>query len=202
MGDPFQDRPYWDGWLETATREELKALQERKLQAQVEWVFHRSPYWHERLREAGLSPRDIRTVEDLAQVPFLDKKAFLEETASPPYGHFLCYPLEEIERQGAIVYRTTGTTGRQGQFINTYEGWQLYGDEGIRLLWSGGMRPGDYILNTFPYSMWAAGWGFQFAARKAGFILLAGVPPLDTSMRAGSWWTAGPRGSSSAHPKP
>ena len=175
---------YWGGAIETASRNVMRAHQEAKLRSLVDWIYARCPFWTRKFDEIKVKPEDVRTLEDLAELPYITKAVYADNMDSnPPYGDFLCYPEEEIHRLGAILYRTTGTTGKQRWFINTHEGFQHNGDAGIRSLWLAGIRPGDTVMATFPLSLWAAGWGFYYGCRKAGMTFLAGGPPYDTRMR-------------------
>lgn len=175
---------YWAGPIETASRDELRAWQEERLAPLVDWLFERCPFWRRTFDEVGARPGDVRKIEDLARLPYLTKAIYAENMdAHPPYGEFLCYPEDEIHRMGAILYRTTGTTGRQRWFINTHEGYQHFGDQGLRALWCAGIRPGDVVMSTLPLSLWSAGWGFYYGCRKAGMTFLSAGPPYDTRMR-------------------
>lgn len=175
---------YWAGPIETASREELRRHQEQKLRPLVDWIYARCRYWRDVFDEIGARPQDIRTLEDLARLPYVNKRLYSRNMdLRPPYGDFLCYPEEEIHRQGAMVYRTTGTTGKQRWFINTHEGFELFGDQGVRNLWQAGVRPGATIMATFPMSLWGAAWGFYYASRKANMTFLPAGPPYDTRAR-------------------
>jgi phenylacetate-CoA ligase len=88
-----------------------------------------------------------------------------------------------VHKKGAIVYRTTGTTGKAREFINTHEGFGHFGEQGVRNLWMAGVRPGDFAMGTFPMSLWGAGWGYYYGCRNAGITFLAGGPPYDTRAR-------------------
>lgn len=175
---------YRGGDIETASSKELRAYQEKKLRPLVDWLYARCPFWRKRFEERGVLPEGIRTLEDLSALPYITKAIYAAEMdASPPYGEFLCYPLEDILRKGAIVYRTTGTTGKAREFVNTHEGFSYFGEQGVRNLWLAGVRPGDFVMGTFPMSLWAAGWGYYYGCRASGITFLAGGPPYDTRMR-------------------
>lgn len=175
---------YLGGRIETASRDELRAHQESKLRPLVDWLYARCPYWTKKFDEIGARPQDIRTLEDLAALPYITKRAYAENMDThPPYGEFLCYPEKEINARGAIVYRTTGTTGKQRWFINTHEGFQHFGDQGLRNLWCAGARPGDKVMMTLPLSLWSAAWGFYYGCRKANITFLPAGPPYDTRSR-------------------
>lgn len=182
IAEPFPQ--YLAGRIETASREELRSYQEQKLRPLVDWLYRRCRYWTNKFDEVGAKPGDIKTLEDLASLPYVTKRSYADNMdGNPPYGDFLCYSEEEIHRNGAIVFRTTGTTGKQRWFINTHEGFQHFGDQGLRNLWSAGVRPGDKVMMTLPLSLWSAGWGFYYGCRKANITFLAGGPPYDSRSR-------------------
>ena len=175
---------YRGGAIETASRDEVRAFQERKLRPLVDWLYDRCDYWHRTFDEQGIKPQDVQTLEDLARLPYVTKALYAASMdAHPPYGEFLCYPLEEIHRAGAIVYRTTGTTGKQRWFINTHKGFAHFGEQGVRNMWLAGVRPGHFVMAIFPMSLWAAGWGYYYGCRETGINFLPGGPPYDSRMR-------------------
>jgi phenylacetate-CoA ligase len=172
------------GAIETASRDELRHHQEQKLRPLVDWMYARCGFWKRKFDEVGAKPQDVRTLEDLARLPTVSKRSYASEMdEKPPYGEFLCYPEEEVNRLGAILYRTTGTTGKQRWFINTHDGFQHFGNQGLRNLWYAGVRPGDKIMMTLPLSLWSAGWGFYYGCRKANITFIAGGPPYDSRSR-------------------
>lgn len=175
---------YLAGSIETASRDELRHHQEQKLSPLAHWMYERCGYWKKKFDEVGAKPQDVRTLEDLAKLPYVSKRSYAEEMdRKPPYGEFLCYREDEINQRGAILYRTTGTTGKQRWFINTHEGFQHFGNQGLRNLWYAGVRPGDKIMMTLPLSLWSAGWGFYYGCRKANITFIPGGPPYDSRSR-------------------
>lgn len=175
---------YLAGPVETASRDELRAYQEKKLRPLVDWLYERCRYWKTQFQEIGAKPQDINTLEDLAALPYVTKRSYAANMdANPPYGDFLCYSEPEINQRGAILFRTTGTTGKQRWFINTHEGFQHFGDQGLRNLWCAGVRPGDKVMMTLPLSLWSAGWGFYYGCRKANITFIPAGPPYDSRTR-------------------
>lgn len=178
---------YWSGWVEYAPREEIKALQERKLREQVQYIFAHSRFWRDRFRSAGITPDDIRTVDDLSRVPYMHKgihAAHLEEENSL-YGGLLCRPLEEVHQRGGILLSTSGTTAKPRRFILDREEWDIYADASARVVWTAGIRPGDVAFLPFPLTLWTAGWVFQLAFERIGVTCIASGPPFDTKQRLG-----------------
>ncbi len=89
----------WNPEYECMDRSELHALQLRRLQMSVAWVYERVPYYREQLDALGIKPRDIRTLDDLRKLPFTDKAA-LRDTY--PFGMF-AVPLDEVVRLAFVV---------------------------------------------------------------------------------------------------
>lgn len=145
----------------------------------------RSPYWARRFREEGADPASVRRPDDLYRLPALDKRRYMAVLAEDEagYGGLLCEDLDAIRRAGAVVYHSTGTTGAQARFINTHEGFQVFGDQGARLLEAAGADPGDVVMITFPLSFWAAGWGIYYGARALPATLVPAGAPADGLMR-------------------
>ena len=79
----FAHLPIFDRAIECSSRERIRAIQLEKLIAQVEWTYERVPWYRQRMDEMGVSPRDIRTLEDVRKLPFTDKSV-LRDTF--PYG--------------------------------------------------------------------------------------------------------------------
>ena len=64
---------YWAGSIETASRDELRAYQEKHLAPLVDWLGERCPFWRRKFEEIGVRPGDVRTLEDLASLPYITK---------------------------------------------------------------------------------------------------------------------------------
>lgn len=170
--------------IEQRSRSEILAFQAARLPGAVENLM-RSPFWRSRFAESGIDPATIRHPDDLYRAPTIDKHAYSAALAASPatYGGLLTRELDEINKAGAIAYRTTGTSGKQGKFINTHEGFQMFGDQGLALIKSAGAQPGDAVMLTWPLSFWAASWGFYYASRVGPFLIVPAGPPADTNMR-------------------
>lgn len=181
QGEMLTENPFEYQGLSSKDRE---TLQRRKLRALVEFLNDRSVYWRQAFREAGFGGKTIGSPNELVDWPWMDKGRYLADMAEHhPYGRLLCEPLEDIKQAGAMVYHTTGTSGRQGHFINTVKGYQLYGADWARILTMAGLKPGDRFMPCFPFSLWAAGWGAVHSSILARFILIPGGAPIHNELR-------------------
>ncbi len=94
--------------VETASVDEVRALQDRKLRKQMAYLKAHSPFVAEKLASAGASFEDIRTVDDLAGLPFTTKQDLRDsQRLDPPFGGHAAATRERIVR----VHASSGTTG-------------------------------------------------------------------------------------------
>jgi len=145
----------------------------------------KSKFWQERFKEAGCDPSSIKDMDDLYRAPWIAKADYFAALTKKPetYGDLLTSDVQSIREKGAIVYHTTGTSGKQGRFLNTLEDFNVFSDQGAELIKAAGGKPGDSVLIIFPLTFWAAGWGFCHGARLGRFTLLPAGAPADTAMR-------------------
>jgi phenylacetate-CoA ligase len=169
--------------LESQDRSEVEAWQLARTIDQTKWVS-RSRYWADAISRSGLSEASLTMPDDFLGFPYLDKDSYKSDmTQSPPYGGFLCRALGEIEQEGAHLFRTTGTTGRQTSIIKSQSDLRDFARCGARNLAVAGAQPGDYVFMTFPYSMWTAAWGYYNGASLVGTTIIPAGAPMPTEMR-------------------
>ena len=96
---------YYQPEIECASREQLKRWQSERLVAQVRRVWENVPYYRKKMEEKGVTPEDIRGVEDLPKLPFLSKADLRD---AYPYG-LMGKPLKDCVR----IHSTSGTTGKR-----------------------------------------------------------------------------------------
>ena len=96
---------YYQKEFETASREEIRALQSERLIKTVRRVYENVELYRRRMDEAGVRPEDIRSVDDIVKLPFTQKQD-LRDTY--PYGMFAA-PMENVVR----LHASSGTTGKQ-----------------------------------------------------------------------------------------
>ncbi len=154
------ERKYFQPELETMPVEKLKALQLARLQEQLANVYGNNPYFRKVYDDAGFAPGDVKSLDDLAKVPFMEKK-----TVRGGYPMGIVTGKREDLRE---MHSTSGTTGKPVMVFATQADLDLWGDRCARHLWMTGVRPGDIFLNSFGYGLPTGGFGFHYGAQRMG----------------------------------
>ncbi len=145
--------------IETLAKDQLKALQLQRLQAIVERAYHQNQFYRNLYDQVGVKPSDIKALEDLRKLPFLEKKTV---RAAYPYG----LALASLGGAGGVVevHSTSGTTGKSVPVFATKKDIENWAELNARELWMTGMRPGDILMNCYGYGMPTGGFGFHYGA--------------------------------------
>jgi len=146
---------------ETWSRSEIEAWQLEALQATVKHCMD-SPFYRERFKSIGLSPSDIRSLEDLRKIPFTTKQD-LRDTY--PFG-IASVPLDKCVR----LHSSSGTTGNPTVILHSQKDLNEWANAVARCLWMVGCRPEDVFQNSSGYGMFTGGLGFQYGAEKVGML--------------------------------
>ena len=148
------DRRFWNEEIETLPPAARRRLEDGRLVDQIAYEYETSPYYRAKLDAAGLRPADIRGVDDLPAIPFMEKT---EVAASQADGTLLgvnqCAPLELIVR----IQATGGTTGQPIRIGLTRRDIGDYGEMGARALWAMGCRPGEVVFECMNYNLYSGG---------------------------------------------
>jgi phenylacetate-CoA ligase len=151
---------YWDEKFESMPAAELQKSQLRKLKETVEWVYERVPFYRRKLDEAGMKPKSIKALEDIAKLPFTVKNDLRDNY---PFG--LCaVPLSQVVR----VHASSGTTGKPITGPYTAEDLQQWTDCMARNLWAAGVRPDDIAQNAYGHGLFTGGLGFHQGLSRLG----------------------------------
>jgi phenylacetate-CoA ligase len=148
--------------FETLPRERLQALQLERLRALVSRVKERVPFYRERL--APVQPGDIRTLDDLAKLPFT-RKDDLRETY--PFGSF-AVPRSECIR----VHASSGTTGKPIVAGYTRNDVELFARVNARVLAMAGAEPGMMLHNAYGYGLFTGGLGLHYGGELLGLTVV------------------------------
>jgi phenylacetate-CoA ligase len=145
-------------------RTELAALQLRRLQSTVAWVYERVPYYREQLEASGIKPRDIKSLADVRRLPFTDKTA-LRDTY--PFGMF-AVSLDEVVR----LHSSSGTTGKPIVVGYTRGDINTWTELTARVSASAGVHRGDLVDMSFLYGMFTGGWGMHYGIERLGATII------------------------------
>ena len=169
FGMELPGSPYWNEKMETMPWDEVCKLHEKLLRAQIKYVWDKSSFYHRKLREAGLTPDDIKTLKDLQKVPFTTKEELrrsLDE--APPYGLHVCAPKDKIVR----VHASSGTTGRPTLQCITKHDRETWTELVSRVFWCHGIRPGDTVAFGFSLAFFVGGLPLKDACENIGATFL------------------------------
>jgi phenylacetate-CoA ligase len=145
---------FWNERMETMRPAELRELESQRLAGQIAYNHATSPLLAAKLDEVGAAPADIRTVEDLALLPFMEKHEIAGSQAGGAIlGANQCATIEDIVR----IQGTGGTTGQPMRIGWTRRDVDSYGEMGARALWAMGCRPGDIVFTCMNFSLYAGG---------------------------------------------
>ncbi len=155
-------RPYWNRALETMPRERLEKMQARMLREVVERAYRKSIFYRDLYRDAGIMPSDIRTLEDVRKLPFVDKAAI---ASTYPFGMRMC-----DQSKVRSLHAATTTTRHIVPIFATALDLDHWAERCARILWMVGLRPGDFLQNAFRFGLSTGGIGFHLGAKRAGII--------------------------------
>ncbi len=144
--------------IEAMPRDALKTLQSERLCWQVRRMYERVPLFRSRMDELGLIPDDIRSVEDLARLPFSYKQDLRDHY---PYGLF-AEPMQNIKR----VHASSGTTGKQIVVGYTQGDLDRWAQCVSRSLCAAGATNESIVQNAFGYGFFTGGFGVHSGAEN------------------------------------
>ena len=162
----------WNPVLETMPREKLRELQLKKFRRITQWAYEHSRFHRRLYAQAGFTPADIKTFEDIALVPKVEKKMMQDiQGLDPyPYGDMLCVPLEEV-----TTYRqTSGTTGQPVYQADSWQDWEWWSEAWSYILSAQGYRKSDRVFLPFGYNVFVAFWAAHYGAEKLGCEVVPG----------------------------
>ena len=150
--------------METLSRDALMALQSERLVATVNRVYDNVPSYRARMDDAGISPGDIRSIEDLVKLPFTTKDDLRDNY---PFGLFTV-PMDDIVR----IHASSGTTGKPTVVGYTHEDIGIWAEVMARTLAAGGATRSDVVHNAYGYGLFTGGLGAHYGAERLGATVI------------------------------
>ncbi len=158
MGNYFQPS------IETASREEILAIQNEKIVKQVRHAYENVKYYRDLMDAKGVKPEDIRGVEDIKKLPFLSKADLRE---AYPYG-LLGTDLKDCVR----IQSTSGTTGKRVVAFYTQHDIDLWEECTARAIIAAGGSKDDVVQVAYGYGLFTGGAGIHGGSHKVGCLTL------------------------------
>ena len=150
--------------IETASLDELQALQTERLKWTLHHVYANVPHYKAAFDKAGVHPDDFRSLADLAKFPFTTKQDLRDNY---PYGMFAA-PRQQVVR----VHASSGTTGKPTVVGYTQKDIDTWADLIARSIYASGGRPGDILHVAYGYGLFTGGLGAHYGAEKLGCTVI------------------------------
>lgn len=170
------DQKYYEPEIECMPRAELEKLQLSRLQDMVQFAYDNTAWYKRSFDEAGVSPSDIKTLSDLEQFPFVDKKTEREtQHVGSFFGEMCAVPEDEV----IFMATSSGSTGVPTVSPFTQEDFDLWQDTEARLFWQAGMRPNDRYVHGLNFALYVGGPDVIGAQRLGALAIWVGAVPSD-----------------------
>jgi len=151
--------------IEKASRRKLRDLQLSRLKWSLKRAYEKVPHYRKKFDAAGVKPKDLKSLADLAKFPFT-AKADLRDTY--PFGMF-AVPMDKVVR----IHASSGTTGKPTVVGYTKKDIDTWSHLMARSMRAAGARPGDKVHNAYGYGLFTGGLGAHYGAERLG---LATIP--------------------------
>ncbi len=155
---------YYQKEIETASREQILAIQNEKIVRQVRHVYENVAYYRNLMDLKGVKPEDIKSVDDIHKLPFLSKSDLRE---AYPYG-LLGTKLENCVR----IHSTSGTTGKRVVAFYTQADIDLWEECCARAIVAAGGTNEDVCQVCYGYGLFTGGAGLDGGSHKVGCLTL------------------------------
>jgi phenylacetate-CoA ligase len=150
--------------IETASRDEIAALQLSRLKSTLAWAYQRVPHYRAKFDAAGVHPADLKTLADLARFPFSSKQD-LRETY--PFGMF-AVAMDDVVR----IHASSGTTGKPTVVGYTQKDIETWAGIMARSLRAAGGSRRDIFHITHGYGLFTGGLGVHYGAERLGMTVV------------------------------
>ena len=150
--------------IETASRDEIEALQLERMRWSLTHAYTNVPHYKQSFDAAGVHPDDLKSLADLACFPFTLKT---DLRSNYPFGLF-AVPRSQVNR----IHASSGTTGQPTVVGYTKADLAMWDEVMERSLRASGLRPGDLLHNAYGYGLFTGGLGVHGGAEKMGLTVV------------------------------
>lgn len=150
--------------IETASRDEIAALQLSRLRATLQRAYDNVPHYRKAFDAKGVHPQDLKSLADLSKFPFTVKSDLRDNY---PFGMF-AVPRAQVAR----IHASSGTTGKPTVVGYTLKDIDTWADLVARSIRAAGGRPGDMVHVSYGYGLFTGGLGAHYGAERAGCTVI------------------------------
>ncbi len=151
---------YWQKDIETMKRSDLERLQLERLRYIVDYCYNNVPFYHERLKKAGVTADKIKTLKDIEYIPYTTKDDIRENY---PFNMF-AVPMRKVAR----VHASSGTTGKPTVVGYTKNDLDMWADTVARICVAAGATEDDIAQISFGYGLFTGALGLHYGLEKLG----------------------------------
>ncbi len=170
---------FWNEEMATLSPQGFHDVQEKALLKQLKYVWKNSVFYQKKFAEAGVTLKDVKTLEDLSKLPFTEKSELREsQISAPPLGTHIACDMSKVKR----IYSTSGTTGRPTFIGVTKHDVGVWKEACCRAIWTGGFREGSIIPHVVAPFFIAA--SYADAIEEIGLVVPIGVGATDRLIAA------------------
>ena len=150
--------------IETASRDEIQALQLQRLRWTLQHAYDNVPHYQRAFDAKGVHPGDLQQLSDISKFPFTVKKDLRDNY---PFGMF-AVPREQVLR----LHASSGTTGKPTVVGYTRKDIDTWADLVARSIRAAGGRAGDMVHVAYGYGLFTGGLGAHYGAERAGCTVI------------------------------
>ena len=150
--------------IETASRDEIAALQLERMQHSLTHAYNNSPFYKEHFKQHDIHPDDLKSLSDLAKFPYTTKQNLRDNY---PFNMF-AVPQKDLSR----IHASSGTTGQPTVVGYTQKDLDVWAEVVSRSITAAGGRAGDMIHNAYGYGLFTGGLGIHDGAERMGCIVV------------------------------
>lgn len=150
--------------IECMEREEMRALQSERLKKVVKACYEKVPFYKKKMDSRGITPDDIKTIDDIVKLPFTTKTDLRDEY---PFG------LQAVSQDKVVrIHASSGTTGKPVVDTYTKNDINMWAEGVARVMAAGGVSAGDVVQVSYGYGLFTGGLGAHDGAAMLGAVQL------------------------------
>lgn len=162
-------KTYFNEEIETLERGDLDVLVDERIYYTVSYANEHSPFYRKWFREHGIKAAEVRSHEDLLELPIISGRT-IRENQPPETSDF---EFKSIDwKEVYTLHETSGTSGTPKAFFLTWEDWQRYAEKYARIFTSQGFGPGDRVVVCASYGMNVGANTMTLAAQEIGMAII------------------------------